>query len=122
MSMPVAHRPPDPSGATESMLSAGVAATDRHAAPFQCSTSASVCGPGARTVRHTHALSRLVTVRSAKLSGGFPAAFGILVAVHVLPSPYQAVPPRRAQISFGLTALTSSGAAGSRTFDHPRPL
>src|ERR1700733_5533330 len=120
MSTPVAHRPPEPSGATESMLLAGVPATRRHDVPFQCSTSASVCGPGARMVRHTQALFGPVAVRSAKLWGGFPAAFGILVVVHVLPFPYQAVFPRSAQMSSGLTALTSSGAAGSPTFAQPR--
>ena len=77
--------------------------------------------PGTGTVRHTQALLGPVTVRLPKLSGGFPAALGILFAVHFSPFQYQATFPCRAQMSSGLTALTSSGAAGSRTFAQPRP-
>src|SRR3984885_13248042 len=123
MSTPVAHRPPDPSGATESIRSAGGPGPPRrHDVPFQCSWSTSVGGPGTRTVRHTQALLGPVTVRLPKLSGGFPATLGILLDAHDRPFQYQATFPCRAQMSSGLTALTSSGTAGSRTFAHPRPL
>ena len=76
-------------------------------------------------VRQTQALSGPVTVRLLKPSGGFPAASGILIAVHVLPFQCHATfasVPAIAQMSSGLTTLTWPGTSGSFTFAQARPL
>jgi hypothetical protein len=113
MSRPVAHRPPDPSGTIESMMSAGAPATARHLVPFQCSTSALFRGSELEMVRSTQALRGPVADRRPKLSGGLPAAAGSLLVVHVRPFQCSAVLPASAQMSSAPTVLTSSGVAGS---------